>query len=124
VIGVAVATTVVVGLVLAGGFGSPAEPAPLPPPDPIAEPIAEPSSPTVAITIDGAPADTAVLLDGKRVGNAPVVRLPRSESVLLLELSNPAYYPTSLSVVPDRDTTLHVRLEKRGYVPPPPKKKP
>lgn len=97
----------------------PAPPAPPPPtPAPVKQPdVAKPEEPpqTVIITITGVPEGTEVFAGGMTVGAAPgPVQLPRIAEGMVLTFKADGYLPTSVTVTPDRDQSLPVKLKKKG----------
>ena len=98
---------------------APAPPAPAPAPVKQLEVVPPEEAPqTVIITITGVPEGTEVFAGGMTVGAAPgPVQLPRVAEGMVLTFKADGYLPASLTVVPDQDQTLPVKLKKKAAVP-------
>jgi hypothetical protein len=66
---------------------------------------------TVTITIDGVPAGTEVRVAGTLLGVAPRIDLPRGTAEVQLVFARAGFQARSISVTPDRDQHLTVRLQ-------------
>ncbi|MFN0250571.1 MAG: serine/threonine-protein kinase [Kofleriaceae bacterium] len=96
-----VVTTVVDALVIAEA----------PPPD---ASDASPAREVVTITIAGAPASTEVRARGELFGVVPRIEVPRGTDAVILVLSRDGYRSLSVSIVPDRDREIAVKLRPRS----------
>jgi hypothetical protein len=95
----------------------PAPPAPPPVEQPeVTRPVEEPQ--TAIITITGVPEGTEVFAGGMTVGAAPgPVQLPRVAEGMVLTFKSDGYLPASVTVTPDHDQTLPVKLKKKASAP-------
>jgi serine/threonine protein kinase len=89
---------------------APPPPPPLPPPAVVA--VAPPPSPTVQVTLDSVPQGAAITLppdaagEAKPLGETPMVlRLPRSDTPVDLELSKAGFATLPFKVVPNENKT-------------------
>jgi eukaryotic-like serine/threonine-protein kinase len=93
-------------------------PSPAPTPPPSAPERVEPES--VQLTLRGAPSGARVQRGEDVLGDAAKpLRLPFGKTPLELTVSAPGYEPFALSVVPDRDGEIEVRLKRRAPRPKP-----
>ena len=68
----------------------------------------------VTITIAGAPKGAEVYAAGHLLGLAPLVQVDRGDQVLILTLKAPGFKTTNAKVTPSADTTVKVRMPRRG----------
>jgi tRNA A-37 threonylcarbamoyl transferase component Bud32 len=104
------------------------EPAPAPPivttnpapPVQVASPPAPAIPQTIALSIDGVPPGTRVVVGGKAVGIAPGrIELPRGTEPLEVVLDHAGFASATATIVPDHDDRLVVTLQRHADVTPP-----
>jgi serine/threonine-protein kinase len=103
---------------------APAPPPPTPspdaPPPPAAPTPTAPASPapdepprTIHLTLRGAPPSARVSLDGTLIGEAPgPLSLPAGDKPIELRVSAPGHSPQTLTLTPERDQSLDVKLDQ------------
>jgi eukaryotic-like serine/threonine-protein kinase len=76
---------------------------------------------SVKLTLRGAPAGARVSIGGNPVGEAPgPIAVPFGEAPLQLRVTAAGHAPQTLSITPQRDQTVDVKLDKRAARPKPP----
>jgi eukaryotic-like serine/threonine-protein kinase len=101
----------------AAGSGSAAAPQPAPAQPAPAQPVeVQPAAPhSVQLLVRGAPAGARVWIGGKPVGEAPgPISVPFGEKALELRVTAAGHSPRTLSIKPERDQNIDVKLDKRA----------
>ncbi|MEO8178408.1 MAG: serine/threonine-protein kinase [Deltaproteobacteria bacterium] len=82
-------------------------------------PAPAPAAPgSVQLLVRGAPAGARVSIGGKSLGNAPgPINVPFGESPVELRVTAAGHAPRTLSITPQRDQSIDVKLDKRASRP-------
>jgi hypothetical protein len=73
---------------------------------------------TVQLTLHGAPAGARVSIGGTPVGEAPgPLSVPFAETPVELRVSAAGHAPQTLSITPERDQSVEIKLDKRAARP-------
>jgi serine/threonine protein kinase len=97
---------------------APVPPAPVPPAPAITAAATAPMPRTVQLTLHGAPAGARVSIGGTPVGEAPgPLSVPFAETPVELRVSAAGHAPQTLSITPERDQSVEIKLDKRAARP-------